>query len=56
MGNPNITWQRVAVIEKLYNTIGGAPVYGSNQQKLFMTENGTNNYVTILKNQTLLCK
>ena len=44
------------VIEKLYNTIGGAPVYGSNQQKLFMTENGTNNYVTILKNQTLLCK
>ncbi len=44
------------VIEKLYNTMGGAPVYGSNQQKRFITENGTNNYVTILKNQTLLCK
>jgi len=44
-------------VEKLYNTIGNSDLAGSNQQELFMTENGTNdNYVIILQNQTLLCK
>ncbi len=43
------------VIEKLYDTMGGTDLYGTNQRELLMTINGTSFYVTILQNQTLLC-
>lgn len=44
-------------VERLYNDVGSIYLAGTNQQELFMTENGTNwAYVTILQNQTLLCK
>ena len=44
-------------VATLYNNVGNSYLAGSNQQELFMTENGTNDkYIIILQNQTLLCK
>ena len=53
--NETIKITNATEVKTLYNTISGMP-YGTNQWELFMTINGTNNYVIILQNQTLLCK